>query len=381
MAACAGWVVGAELKECRRYAQLGVGAFRQWRMFQRVLVLTVVLVFCSGFFAEDGCGACNSSTPSQPQSACGQACAAGTHCDLRTRTCVAGELILDTNLESAPAASAKLPKARFTFVTNAEAATFECQVDAGPFTACTSPFELTVAEGPHTFAVRAVKGTSVDTTPATYEWTVDATPPDTLITQLPTTTGNTWVLIPFTSTEPASQRFKCQFDTEVPYECTESASRAELAIGPHTFTVYATDLAGNVDPTPAQVTWTILTPTPDICGQPVYFSLHSSVLTPEAIVCLDQVVSALANEPMATAVVDGHRDATEAAPLSNARAQAVIDFFINQRNQEPNRFQKRNFGAACDSVADIVSLNPRVNILKLAEGEDEAKLVKSCGAP
>ena len=64
-------------------------------------------------------------------------------------------------------------------------ASFECSIDSGTYTTCTSPHTTaTLADGPHTFAVRAIDNAgNTDPTPATTNWTIDTTPP------APTTTN------------------------------------------------------------------------------------------------------------------------------------------------------------------------------------------------
>jgi len=42
--------------------------------------------------------------------------------------------------------------------------------------------------------------------------------------------------------------------------CTSPVTYSGLAIGSHTFRVRAVDTASNVDPTPAGLTWTVITP-------------------------------------------------------------------------------------------------------------------------
>ena len=49
-----------------------------------------------------------------------------------------------------------------------------------------------------------------------------------------------------------SSRFECKLDAK-PYRRCRSPLRARLAIGPHTFRVFAIDAAGNRDKTPALV--------------------------------------------------------------------------------------------------------------------------------
>lgn len=61
-------------------------------------------------------------------------------------------------------------------------ATFECQLDGGGYSACTSPKSYTgLAAGSHTFDVRAVDGAGNRSTPASHTWTVDTTGPATTI--------------------------------------------------------------------------------------------------------------------------------------------------------------------------------------------------------
>jgi hypothetical protein len=64
--------------------------------------------------------------------------------------------------------------ATFTF-TASEQSTFECSLDDAAFASCTSPATYSaLADGPHTFRVRAVdRAGNTDPTPAEQDWTVD----------------------------------------------------------------------------------------------------------------------------------------------------------------------------------------------------------------
>src|SRR5204863_8439916 len=65
---------------------------------------------------------------------------------------------------------------------------FDCRLDNGPWDHCTTPGSGTnpghcqlngLSEGNHTLDVRAVdKASNEDTTPASYTWMVDTTPPN-----------------------------------------------------------------------------------------------------------------------------------------------------------------------------------------------------------
>jgi hypothetical protein len=86
----------------------------------------------------------------------------------------------DTTLTAGPEDGSTLASASPTFEFDSAPAglTFECQVDGGGFTACASPQQIgPLADGPHTFTVRAVNGGSVDPTPASRSFTIDAPPP------------------------------------------------------------------------------------------------------------------------------------------------------------------------------------------------------------
>jgi PKD repeat protein len=88
------------------------------------------------------------------------------------------------------------------------------------------------------------------------ETTSDTTPPETTITAGPSgTTSSTSAIFEFIANEPAT--FECSLDTAPFAACGSPASYTALAEGSHTFRVRSTDTAGNVDPTPAERSWTV----------------------------------------------------------------------------------------------------------------------------
>jgi hypothetical protein len=93
----------------------------------------------------------------------------------------------------------------------------------------------------------------------------DTSPPNTTITSGPSgTTTNAFATFTFSATEPST--FLCQLDAATGGEpCTSPWTITNLPAGNHTFAVWATDIMGNADPTPATRSWTI---SPD-SGDPV----------------------------------------------------------------------------------------------------------------
>ncbi len=92
----------------------------------------------------------------------------------------------------------------------------------------------------------------------------DTTPPDTTISDGPSgATSSTDATFTFESSEPGST-FQCQLDGGGLEQCDDGdATYSGLADGAHTFTVVATDAAGNAGPPPATRTWTVDTTPPD----------------------------------------------------------------------------------------------------------------------
>ena len=140
------------------------------------------------------------------------------------------------------------------------------------FTDCSSPVNYSaLAEGNHAFSVQATDAAgNTDATPATYNWQIDVTPPETSISSGPADpTNSTSASFVFTSTE-AGSTFQCSLDGAALSNCSSPNNYAGLAEGNHTFSVEATDAAGNTDSTPATHDWEIDITPPDtsISGAP-----------------------------------------------------------------------------------------------------------------
>lgn len=142
--------------------------------------------------------------------------------------------------------------------------TFQCSLDGAPFSACTSPLNLTgLAEGPHTFQVRAQDNAGIrDATPESYTWYVDLTAPDTAIVTRPVSpTYGLLATFGFSATDNLTQTsafsFECSLDGGPFAACANPNTFTGLSPGSHTLLVRARDAAGNPDPSPAGYTWFI----------------------------------------------------------------------------------------------------------------------------
>ena len=164
-------------------------------------------------------------------------------------------------ITSSPAANSGSTSATFAF-SGPGGASFQCSLDNAAYTSCTSPKAYNVlAQGSHTFSVKALKGSDVSD-PTAYTWKVDTVaPPAPSLTTKPSNPSNTAnPSFAFTDSEP-SVTFRCGLDGATPAACTTPKSYSGLAQGSHTFVVLAVDAAGNVGPT-TTFTWVIDTIAP-----------------------------------------------------------------------------------------------------------------------
>ncbi|MEX2211078.1 MAG: ABC transporter substrate-binding protein, partial [Gaiellaceae bacterium] len=86
----------------------------------------------------------------------------------------------DTTIDSGPApgSTSTTDGDTFTFSSpGTPGAQFECRLDSGPWQQCASPKTVYVADGAHTFAVRAKQGFVTDPTPAERSWTAEVPAP------------------------------------------------------------------------------------------------------------------------------------------------------------------------------------------------------------
>ncbi len=172
-------------------------------------------------------------------------------------------LVLQTrvSITGKPSTSSNDTTPTFAFMGtgNALPLTYQCVMDEASgetWTDCTSPFTYTVplAEGQHTFQVKASDGASSMELPASYTWTIDTTPPTVEVTGTsdePLTQRSAT----FTFTGVGAAAYYCAMDGQTAEVCISPKSYVNLSLGSHTFSVYAVDQAGNASQ-PALVTWT-----------------------------------------------------------------------------------------------------------------------------
>jgi large repetitive protein len=97
----------------------------------------------------------------------------------------------DTTIDDGPADFSNSGQVTFRFSSNEPTATFQCRIDKEAQVACQSPYVRTLADGPHSFSVRAVDASgNSDDTPAERLWTIDTLAPDTTLTDGPPAADN-----------------------------------------------------------------------------------------------------------------------------------------------------------------------------------------------
>src|SRR6478672_8622032 len=166
-------------------------------------------------------------------------------------------------LGTKPANPSNSPTPTFSFSAT-ETSTFQCALDAGAFAPCTSPTTLgSTPDGSHTYTVKATDAAG-NTGPVTsYVWTIDTVAPAvTFSIKPPNPTNDTTPDFAFSASETVPAGFQCQLDASAFAACTSPKALPATADGSHTFTVRASDAAGNTGQ--ASYTWTIDTAVPQI---------------------------------------------------------------------------------------------------------------------
>ena len=161
---------------------------------------------------------------------------------------------LDPSNDSSPA---------FQFTDTEGGVSFQCKLDSAGFAACTSPAAYTgQADGSHTFTVEATDAAG-NTASTSYSWAIDTVVPTiTLGTKPPSSSSDATPTFAFSANEATPGGFECKLDNGTFAACTSPTTLGPTLDGSHTFTVRATDTAGNTGQ--ASYTWTIDTVAPTV---------------------------------------------------------------------------------------------------------------------
>lgn len=158
-------------------------------------------------------------------------------------------LALGVEITSDPGQVNTSKDASFSFGSN-KAATFECKMDEGAYTPCSSPADYTdLAEGEHKFSVKASFAEEIAF--VEHVWTIDSINPTVTIDSKPADPSNeTGAIFYFSADETAV--FECKLESESVWSsCVSPKVYPSGTFGisgstvNHTFSVRATDIAGN----------------------------------------------------------------------------------------------------------------------------------------
>jgi glucose/arabinose dehydrogenase len=138
----------------------------------------------------------------------------------------------DTAIASGPSGATSDATPSFGLTSPTAGTTFECRVDDGAWSACDAAHTTAaLADGAHTFEARArTAAGGIDASPATRSFSVDATAPQTTITDGPAaSTEDTTPTFAFAASETAT--FECRTDGGAWEACASPATAGPLAVG------------------------------------------------------------------------------------------------------------------------------------------------------
>jgi subtilisin family serine protease len=163
-----------------------------------------------------------------------------------------------TTIQGGPSGLTNSRTATFGFEASKAGSTSECRLDGGEFEPCvSSKAYVGLADGEHSFSVRATDEFGIVGASAQRTWSVDATAPAVTIASGPAgSTTSRSATFAFSASE-AGVVYECSLDGATPASCVSPVSYASLAVGSHTFAVTARDATGNVSAAASRA-WTII---------------------------------------------------------------------------------------------------------------------------
>ena len=166
------------------------------------------------------------------------------------------------SIDSGPSGTVSSAGATFGFSASEAGATFACSLDGAAFGACAPPQVYSgLAEGAHTFAVRATDFSGNQGVAATRNWTVDTIGPTTTVNSGPPSLTNSAQASFSFSADDAGATFACSLDGAPFGACSSPQSYSGVSDGAHTFAVQGADAAGNTGPDGTRA-WTVDTQSP-----------------------------------------------------------------------------------------------------------------------
>jgi hypothetical protein len=209
------------------------------RAYRRLLPAIATLVFAA-------CGSVQDNSPDAAPSSSADAQVSNQADAASSSPDAASSAAPETTLTATPPDPSNQTDFEFQFTSDQAGSTFQCKLDNGNYSACTSPHMVSITgEGAHTFSVYASKDGQDDATPATHTWELDQTPPTLTIDSAPSTSTSTSASFAFTA--EAGAQVQCRLDGGAFGACDSNSSHAltGLAVGAHSFYVRATDAANN----------------------------------------------------------------------------------------------------------------------------------------
>jgi hypothetical protein len=122
-----------------------------------------------------------------------------------------------------------------------------------------SSYSYTIAkttDGTYNLSLKQTSAASIDSASVALAWTLDTVAPHTTFTSQPASNNLTKTASFAFSASESGVTFACKLDSAAYATCASPVTLSSLSNGTHTYTVRATDTAGNVETSPASYTWT-----------------------------------------------------------------------------------------------------------------------------
>ena len=250
-----------------------------------------------------------------------------------------------------PLANTSSPSISFAGETDA---TFSCSMDNGTFVACASPKALAkLTEGQHTFAVKQTDAAGNQSSLGTATWTVDTIAPTIQFgSGVPAAISNQQsATITFNSETGAT--FTCAVDRSPATPCVSPQSLSGLSDGAHSFTVKATDRAGNSSTLrTAWTTDTVAPAVPTVTSRP-------SVLTNSPLAAITFTAD---DDAAVTCALDGAVFSKCSSPLNlTALNSAPHELLIVATDAAGNASGSASVTWTTDTVAPALFGTPKVS--------------------